>query len=470
MYKKERKSWVKHIDFTILDIICLQIAFFISYSIRLGLDTLPYESEPYKRLVIGLLMIDICVVFFAESYKGILRRNKFQELKAVIINCITIFVGLLVFMWQTKQSAVYSRQILYVFLILAIVFEFFTRILLKRGIRKRIIKSRYRSEMIIVTSEEYAEECVCNFEKMEYTEFAVKGIVIIDKQMKGQKIRGVPVVANADDFFEYTRTNVVDEVFINGNSRESCEALANDLLEFGITVHYNLVHVTKLMPNRVIEEFGNYFVMTSSMKIASPRQLLLKRLMDIVGSVIGLFITGIAFIIVAPWIKLQSPGPIFFSQMRVGKNGRLFKFYKFRSMYMDAEAQKAKLMQQNEMQGNMFKMKNDPRVFPIGRFIRKYSIDELPQFFNVLMGDMSLVGTRPPTIEEFEHYDLKHKARLGIKPGLTGMWQVSGRSSITNFEEVVGLDTYYISHWDLGLDIKILFKTIQVVITGRGSE
>ena len=324
--------------------------------------------------------------------------------------------------------------------------------------------------MIIVTSEEYAEECVCNFEKMEYTEFAVKGIVIIDKQMKGQKIRGVPVVANADDFFEYTRTNVVDEVFINGNSRESCEALANDLLEFGITVHYNLVHVTKLMPNRVIEEFGNYFVMTSSMKIASPRQLLLKRLMDIVGSVIGLFITGIAFIIVAPWIKLQSPGPIFFSQMRVGKNGRLFKFYKFRSMYMDAEAQKAKLMQQNEMQGNMFKMKNDPRVFPIGRFIRKYSIDELPQFFNVLMGDMSLVGTRPPTIEEFEHYDLKHKARLGIKPGLTGMWQVSGRSSITNFEEVVGLDTYYISHWDLGLDIKILFKTIQVVITGRGSE
>ena len=127
-------------------------------------------------------------------------------------------------------------------------------------------------------------------------------------------------------------------------------------------------------------------------------------------------------------------------------------------------------MAQNEMDGHMFKMANDPRIFPIGKFMRKYSIDELPQFWNILKGDMSLVGTRPPTVEEFENYDLKHKARLGIKPGLTGMWQVSGRSDIRDFEEVVGLDTYYIAHWNLGLDIKILLKTIKVVVTGRGSE
>lgn len=176
------------------------------------------------------------------------------------------------------------------------------------------------------------------------------------------------------------------------------------------------------------------------------------------------------FLFFAPIIKKQSPGPIFFSQVRVGKNGRQFKFYKFRSMNVNAEEQKKDLMAQNEMEGHMFKMADDPRIFPIGKFMRKYSIDELPQFFNILKGDMSLVGTRPPTVEEFENYDLKHKARLGIKPGLTGMWQVSGRSEIKNFEEVVGLDTYYISHWDLGLDIKILLKTIQVVLTGRGSE
>ena len=469
MYKKERKSWAKHLDFILLDILCLQLAFMISYFIRLGI-ALPYWNEPYQRLAIILVLLDICVAFFTEAYKGILRRNKFQELQAVIIHCTTVFVGLLVYMYAIKQSAVYSRQMLFVYLFFSIVFEFIGRILLKKNIRKRILNSRYRSVMIIVTTKECVEECLKNFENMEYTEFSVNGVVVVDEQLKGTTIRGIPVVANADDFFEYVRTNVVDEVFINGNTRQSSEALANDLLEMGITVHYSLVKETQMVSNRVIENLGNYLVLTSSMKIASPRQLFVKRLMDIVGSMIGLILTGIAFLIFAPIIKKQSPGPIFFSQVRVGKNGRQFKFYKFRSMNVNAEEQKKDLMAQNEMEGHMFKMADDPRIFPIGKFMRKYSIDELPQFFNILKGDMSLVGTRPPTVEEFENYDLKHKARLGIKPGLTGMWQVSGRSEIKNFEEVVGLDTYYISHWDLGLDIKILLKTIQVVLTGRGSE
>ena len=127
-------------------------------------------------------------------------------------------------------------------------------------------------------------------------------------------------------------------------------------------------------------------------------------------------------------------------------------------------------MSQNEMDGLMFKMEDDPRIFPVGKFMRKFSIDELPQFWNILKGDMSLVGTRPPTLDEFDQYEAHHRARLGIKPGLTGMWQVSGRSNITDFEEVVKLDTYYISKWSLGLDIRILLKTIQVVVTGAGSE
>ncbi len=139
-------------------------------------------------------------------------------------------------------------------------------------------------------------------------------------------------------------------------------------------------------------------------------------------------------------------------------------------MNVDAEKQKAALMGKNEMSGLMFKIADDPRIFPVGKIMRKYSIDELPQFFNVLKGDMSLVGTRPPTVEEFEQYQLHHKARLGIKPGITGMWQVSGRSDIKDFEEVVALDTHYISQWSIGLDFKILAKTLQVVIMGKGSK
>ncbi|MCD7842340.1 MAG: sugar transferase, partial [Lachnospiraceae bacterium] len=191
--------------------------------------------------------------------------------------------------------------------------------------------------------------------------------------------------------------------------------------------------------------------------------------MDIAGGLIGLFLTALMFPFLAVAIKIKSPGPVLFCQERVGKNGRIFKIYKFRSMYVDAEARKEELLRQNEMQGLMFKMKEDPRVIQgVGVFIRKTSLDEFPQFWNVLKGDMSLVGTRPPTVEEYRHYDMHHLVRMSIKPGLTGLWQVSGRNEITDFEEVVKLDTSYIEDWSLNLDIKILLKTIRVVLEGRG--
>lgn len=144
--------------------------------------------------------------------------------------------------------------------------------------------------------------------------------------------------------------------------------------------------------------------------------------------------------------------------------------YKLRSMYANAEQRKKEFEEKNHMQGLMFKMDNDPRITKVGRFIRKFSIDELPQFYNVLRGDMSLVGTRPPTLDEFEQYSSHHKRRLSMRPGITGLWQVSGRSQIEDFEEVVRLDCQYIDNWSPGLDIKILFKTLGVVFTGHGAQ
>ena len=224
--------------------------------------------------------------------------------------------------------------------------------------------------------------------------------------------------------------------------------------------------------NRFVQNIAGYVVVTSSVNVMTNGQAILKRAMDLAGGMVGCLITGILFLIVAPAIYIKSPGPIFFSQWRIGKNGRRFKIYKFRSMYMDAEERKKELMEQNKVKdGMMFKMDDDPRIIKgIGHFIRKTSIDEFPQFWNVLKGDMSMVGTRPPTLDEWEKYSPRHRIRMATKPGLTGMWQVSGRSNITDFEEVVKLDERYIREWCFALDIKIILKTVGNMVSGDGAE
>lgn len=222
--------------------------------------------------------------------------------------------------------------------------------------------------------------------------------------------------------------------------------------------------------------------MTKTMNYASARQLFLKRAIDIAGGLVGCLLMVLIMIEVGPIIYLSSPGPIFFAQERIGRNGRKFKMYKFRSMYMDAEERKKELMSQNKIgDGMMFKMDFDPRIIGnrilpdgtkkigIGQFIRRTSLDEFPQFINVLKGDMSLVGTRPPTIDEWEKYESHHRARMAFRPGITGLWQVSGRSNITDFEDVVKLDRQYIAEWNFALDIKILFKTVLVVFKRDGA-
>ena len=229
-----------------------------------------------------------------------------------------------------------------------------------------------------------------------------------------------------------------------------------ELEEMGVIVDVNIdAFDLSVSGKKTLNRVGKYAAVTFARNLFSTRQMIAKRALDIAGSLVGMVILGIATIFVAPAIKLDSPGPVFFGQTRVGKNGRKFTFYKFRS---------------NEVKGLMFKMEDDPRITRVGKFIRKTSIDELPQFFNVLRGDMSLVGTRPPTVDEFEHYEAKHKCRLSMTPGLTGLWQISGRSDIKDFDEVVRLDMQYIDNWSILTDIKILLLTVKVVLTGRGSR
>lgn len=192
-----------------------------------------------------------------------------------------------------------------------------------------------------------------------------------------------------------------------------------------------------------------------------------KRSVDIIGSLIGLFLLAILFLPVSLAIGIDSPGPVFFRQRRVGLGGKLFYLWKFRSMVPDAERLKSDV--ENQASGFIFKNKNDPRITRVGRFLRRTSLDELPQFWNVLMGEMSLVGTRPPTLDEVEQYTPHQWLRLAVKPGITGEWQVRGRSTVLNFDDVVSLDLAYQNKWSVCYDIILIARTIPVVLFGRGA-
>jgi exopolysaccharide biosynthesis polyprenyl glycosylphosphotransferase len=196
----------------------------------------------------------------------------------------------------------------------------------------------------------------------------------------------------------------------------------------------------------------------------------MKRLFDIAFSSVLLIFAMPVVLVLVLLIKMQDNGPILYWQNRVGQNGDLFKFPKFRSMVINAEALQANLMEKNEMKGAAFKLKNDPRITKVGRFMRKYSLDELPQLWSVLKGDMAVVGPRPPLESELPKFDSWHRRKLSVKPGLTCLWQVSGRSTITEFDEWVKLDLAYIDNWSLWLDFKILAMTIPAVLSGRGAS
>lgn len=281
------------------------------------------------------------------------------------------------------------------------------------------------------------------------------------------KARSTPQLGEIENIEEILNVNVVDEVVfaLPRNYMGEVEKYLLLCEERGITVKLVLDLFDLCLAKTCLLSVGTLPVLTYHTVSLNNTQLFAKRIMDIIGSLVGLAILGVLSVIIVPAIKLDSKGPIFFKQIRVGQNGRFFYLYKFRSMCYDAEKKKKELIKQNKVKdGYMFKVENDPRVTKVGALLRKSSMDELPQFINVLKGEMSLVGTRPPTVDEVQKYKNLHYRRISIKPGITGMWQINGRSDVTDFDEVVKLDTYYIDHWSLWMDVVIIFKTIIMLL------
>jgi len=465
MKRSSRAS--KHLDFIILDVICVVISCFLANLLRYNVIIHSYQT--FLAMMAGVLVIHLLVGFATECYSGILRRNMGRELKYVLVHNLAILGMTTIFLFLLKQSASFSRVVFFSFFVINSSITFLIRTLRKKYLLKKGSHTGERPKMLLVADYETATKLVGKLLPYKYSNYELHGICVMDSDKVGEAIEGVPVVANKKSLYEYVCRNVIDEVFITGYIKKTGE-ITSHLYNMGVKVHISTNVFISEYANVTMGKVNGYSVLTAAMSNRTFRQNFMKRTMDICGAIVGLFFTGIIFLIFGPIIFIQSPGPIFFKQYRVGKNGRKFLIYKFRSMYPDAEVRKAELMAQNKMSGHMFKMDNDPRIIPIGRFMRKTSLDEFPQFWNVLKGEMSLVGTRPPTVEEYQQYNLHHRSRLAIKPGITGLWQISGRSDITDFEEVVKLDRTYIQSFSLSLDLKILFRTVLIVLGGKGAS
>lgn len=484
MYRKSPKGWLKHWDFIILELISFQISFLVVCMLRFQTLNV-FQIESYRIMSVIIFFVDAFTIFFFDSFRGVLKRGIYQEYRATLKhNFIVIAVCALV-LFAFKRGEEISRLSILVAGVINALITYFIRIGQKK-ILKKILASRMYKTILIITSKDKVSDIVQTFSNKDYNTHHVVGLVLTDDDsMVGEEVGGLKVVCTLEEAPDYAGREWVDEVLLVARPQEDDVArIWKKLSETGITIHLSLSELS-FIDNRpmIAQQFAGMPVLTTSIRYASTKQFIMKRLMDLFGGIVGSLFAILLMFVFGPIIFIASPGNIFFTQERIGRNGKKFRIIKFRTMYKDAEKRKKELMEQNNIKdGLMFKMDFDPRIIGnrilpdgtkktgIGQFMRNHSIDEFPQFFNVLMGQMSLVGTRPPTPDEWEKYKLHHRARLAIKPGVTGLWQVSGRSSITDFEEVVKLDTEYISTWSIGGDLRIIIKTIGVVFTGDGAK
>lgn len=424
-------------------------------------------SEYYWLL---LLILPLWLFFFSvfglydTSLSYSFRRTFFKIFKAVFSGFLIIAI---VAWFFDKES--FARGIMLIFFVLDLIVLSVIRLIILQVKKALLIKEYKNRKIIIVGTSPYARKLLEHIDKD--CPYALNVVGFIKLKDEDPYLHGIDCLGDIDDIESIIEKNDIMEIFF-AVPQENLKGLQDVIWKcesMGIKVNIIIDFFDPRISRPEVEFFEGEPLITLSPVPKNAFQLMLKRTLDIAASLFFITVFSPVFILTGILIKLTSKGPVFFKQVRSGLNGRLFNVYKFRSMYADAEKRLSELKHLNEQKGPVFKIKKDPRITPVGRFIRKFSIDELPQFFNVLGGTMSLVGPRPPIPAEVINYERWQKRRLSMKPGITCLWQISGRNQI-QFDDWMKLDMKYIDNWSLGLDIVILFKTVPAVLFARGAN
>lgn len=469
----------------LIDMATIVAAFLVAYFLRQQLPALyladgltgPVLADlkdlpAYLWLLLVILPIWVAAFHMMGAYRE-MRVKSYREIIWILVK--TNFLGLLFF-----GSVVFLLRLHYVSRSFMVVFFAlnFLALLAERALLIHVWhimsgRSYFHRRILIVGSGPRARSLVRTVqERTRAWGLDIVGILDPDEDLVGQEVEGVKVIGTLDELPVLLLDRVVDEVFFvvprDWMSRIEepilyCESVG---VRATVAADFFNIHVAKAQ----LSDLDGMPIISFDSTPAGQWQLAIKRLCDIVVSALGLAILAPLFLAVAALVKVTSRGPVFFRQVRCGSNGRRFTMYKFRTMVADAEARKTELAHLNEMDGPVFKLANDPRLTAIGRWLRKTSIDELPQLINVLKGEMSLVGPRPPVPDEVEKYEAWQRRRLSMRPGITGYWQVNGRNHIKDFDAWTKLDLEYIDRWSLALDTKILLKTIPAVLFGVGAK
>jgi exopolysaccharide biosynthesis polyprenyl glycosylphosphotransferase len=472
---KERARLVAYWMWT-ADLVLTTLAFLLAWWIRsaLGPRLLPslfptelYPLTRYLGLLPFVLVIWTVLLVTREAYTSrrtvSLHREGWQVVQVVTIGTLTLAAS----GWLLRLEFV-SRPFLILFAVLDLAFLLTAKLvirLLARNVRQRGYNYR---ELLIVGINHRSEEIARIILEHPYWGLKLVGFVAPNGEAP-ETFAGLPVLGQADDLPRILQEQVVDEVLFILSRRQLADFEESFLLcsELGIRARVALFF-QRMKARVVLEELEGIPLLTFTTTPGAPFPVFLKRMIDLTVAGAGLLVLSPLLLAIAAAIRLTSSGPALFRQERCGLNGRRFTLYKFRTMFDGAEAQQAAMAHLNEVEGPVFKLRRDPRVTWVGRLLRRFSIDELPQLINVLAGDMSLVGPRPPLPEEVTQYERWQRRRLSMKPGMTGLWQVSGRSEV-DFTTWMHLDLAYIDQWSLWLDLKILAKTLPAVLSTKGA-